>query len=155
MNKNLNKIVPIFDNLNGYLQSMRRLGLNQCHYSSIVRKIQGDFQEEIDLFKQIFDESYTVIDENKYSYQQIQQLHKDLIYSKLKINDKEIIRSFDWDIVEYFGLASTSVGNEWNPIVKNGAIVLTLQAKKFKTLVYYFVEVGGFMVVIRLSERNV
>lgn len=154
MNNKLTVIKGIIANLNGYLQSMRRLSLNQYHYTASVRVIKNNFEDEIEAYKKIFNNDYQLISQQHFDYKQMQQLHQDLIFLKLKLKDKEIIKHLDWDIVEYFGLASTSIGGEWNPLVKNGAIVLKFESKKFKFLVYYFVEIGGFMVTVVMSERN-
>jgi len=149
-------IKGIIANLNGYLQSMRRLGLNQCHYSTSVREIKNNFENEIEDYKTIFNDDYQVSSQKHADYKQLEQLHHDLIYSKLKIKGKDTIKLFEWDIVEYFGLASTSIDKErsFHPTVSNGAIVLKLKSKKFKSLVYYFVEIGGFMATVTLSEKR-
>ncbi len=149
-------IKEIIANLNGYLQSMRRLGLNQCNYSASVREIKNNFENEIEDYKTIFKDDYQVSSQKHADYKQLEQLHHDLIYSKLKVKDKDIIKLFEWDIVEYFGLASTSIDKEntFHPTVKNGAIVLELKAERYISLVYYFVEIGDFMVTVTLSEKR-
>ena len=155
MNKKI-IIKEIIANLNGYLQSMRRLGLNQCHYSASVREIKNNFENEIEDYKTIFTDDYQITSQKHVDFKQLEQLHHDLIYSKLKIHNKEIIELFEWDIVEYFGLSSTSIDkdNSFHPTVSNGAIVLELKAKKFSSLIYYFVEIDKYMVTVILSEKR-
>ncbi len=81
MNKK-NIITGIIANLNGYLQSMRRLSLNQCHYSASVREIKSDFECEIEDYKTTVNDDYQVTFQKHADYKQLEQLHHDLVYSK-------------------------------------------------------------------------
>jgi hypothetical protein len=71
----------------------------------------------------------------------------------LRVENKEINKLFAWDIVEYYGLASTSLGGEWNPLVRNGAIHLQLKSVRHASLNYFFVVIGDCLVVMDLSEK--
>jgi hypothetical protein len=68
MKNNLALISPLIDNLNGYLQSMRRLSLNTCYFGAYVRKIKIDVVTEIDEFVNNLGDHYQLIDKKQLSF---------------------------------------------------------------------------------------
>jgi len=145
----------IIANLNGYLHSLRRLSGNKCDFWADVIKIEVDFEKTIEGFISKFKNNVKLIEKKEISYFEVESLLEELLLSNLDISSKDLKKSFTWDIIEYYGLASTDTDpdGEFNPLVSNGAIQITVQSDFHKSCVYYIVAISNHAVVTGLAER--
>jgi hypothetical protein len=86
--------------MDGYLLSLRRLSRDKCDLWAEILDIDGDFEECINRYLTRL--NITLLDKAPAGYQEIEELLIREFKSKLNINDDTLIRSFVWDLLEYF-----------------------------------------------------
>lgn len=103
-----------------------------------------------------FEKNLEIIDSKSISYSEVEALLETFIFSNLKIDDDDIRKSLAWDIVEYYGLASTDIdqNNEFNPIVSNGAIQFTMKSDFHSSRIYYAIPIGNQIILTGLAVRG-
>ncbi|MGX5172703.1 hypothetical protein ACUR5C_01590 [Aliikangiella sp. IMCC44653] len=145
----------IIANLNGYLHSLRRLSENKCDFWASTVSINTDFYQTIEDFISKLNTDVKHIETKEVSYSEVEALLEQHLLSKLVTVSDDLKESFAWDIVEYYGLASTASDpeGEFNPLVSNGAIQITVQSGFHKSCVYYIVAISNHAVVTGLAER--
>lgn len=145
----------IIANLNGYLHSLRRLSGNKCDFWAEATKIDSDLDNAIEGFLSNIKSGVKLIEKSKINYSAVEALLEELVLSNLLTDDENLKKSIAWDIVEYYGLASTALDaeGEFNPLVSNGAIKVSVQSDFHKSCVFYIVVISNYMVVTGLAER--
>ena len=120
----------IINNLNGYLHSLRRLSGNKCDFWAECVEIDSDIDNAIDKYFSKLKSDCKVLKTEKIDYSTVENLLNNLVFSNLTIRDDNLIKLLAWDIVEYYGLASTALDSEgeFNPLVSNGAIKISVQS---------------------------
>jgi hypothetical protein len=127
ISKQLNKDVYTgFSNyvneLNGYLQALRRLGKNRVGYGAHTFEVQGSVENSIkEYVTKIPDvESVNDIIHRRSAY--FSELLQEYLFSNIIVNTADYKSLVEWDIFEYFGLLSTQLNpdGEFNNLVKNG-----------------------------------
>ncbi len=145
----------IVNNLNGYLHSLRRLSGNKCDFWAESVEIESDIDNTIDKYFSKLESNNKALKKEEIDYSTVEKLLKDLVFSNLNVRDDNLIKLFAWDIVEYYGLASTALDPEggFNPLVSNGAIKVSVQSDFYESCVYYVVQIANFAVVTGLAIR--
>ena len=145
----------IINNLNGYLHSLRRLSGNKCDFWAECVEIDSDIDNAIDKYFSKLKSDCKVLKTEKIDYSTVENLLNNLVFSNLTIRDDNLIKLLAWDIVEYYGLASTALDSEgeFNPLVSNGAIKISVQSDFYESCVYYVVQIANFAVVTGLAIR--
>lgn len=145
----------IVNGLNGYLYSLRRLTENKCDFWAELINIDSDIAEVIDSYLLKTNAIEKIIEKKKIDYVGVEKLLDDFIFSNLVIKDENIIKLLVWDIVEYYGLASTVIDSaaDFNPLVSKGAIQITVQSSFHKQCVYYIVPISNYAIVTGLAIR--
>ena len=96
------------ENLNGYFQSLRRLSNNVCDLWAQYALIESAFEETVEAyFNKI--EGIKVVDKHWASCSEIESLYNELIFSQITGLSDGVLELLKWDIVEYYGLISTSI----------------------------------------------
>ena len=144
----------IVDNLNGYFQALRRLSLNTCDFWADAVDVNGTLNNAIDDYISKIDE-VTLIEKKDVTCREVEELYKEFIFSNMNMDSDDIIKLFSWDIVEYYGLASTIIdpNGDFNPLVSNGAIQLSVSSIFHSSHVYYVVEIGTQEIITGLAVR--
>ena len=87
--------------------------------------------------------------------------HKELItllhthlFSKLHDRGWERIENVEWQLIEYYGLASTAIDNNgpFHPTVSQTTKALLFKTKDNKKWFHYFVRIGGWTVLTFIEE---
>ena len=145
----------IVNNLNGYLHSLRRLSGNKCDFWAERVEIETDIDNTIDEYFSTLESNSKVLEIERIDYSTVEKLLDTLVFSNLNIKDGDLIKLFAWDIVEYYGLASTAVDpeREFNPLVSNGAIKVSVQSDFHNSCVYYVVQITSFAIFTGLAIR--
>lgn len=67
----------------------------------------------------------------------------------------EVIELLKWDIVEYYGLISTSIDpdSSFNPLVSTGALLLEARSSFHLKCNYFVVEYSKYVVITGLAQR--
>jgi hypothetical protein len=142
------------ENLNGYFQSLRRLSNNSCDLWAEGVLIESTLEESLEAyFKNI--EGLNIIEKHWASFSEIESLYKELIYSQISGLSVEVLELLKWDVIEYYGLISTSIDPEgsFNPLVNTGALLLEAKSSFHFKCNYYVVEYGKFAVITGLAQR--
>jgi hypothetical protein len=145
----------IVNNLDGYLLSLRRLSGNQYDYWVEILDITVGIETALTNHFYKIDPELKVIAKYEISYLDVEKLLVEYIFSQLAITNENIKKLFLWDIVEYFGLASTQDDPEgdFNPLVSNGALKLTMQSNFYKSHVYLVVPISNYAIIMGLAKR--
>ena len=144
----------IVDNLNGYFQALKRLSLNTCDFWAHVIEVNSTLNNAIDDYISKIDE-VTLIEKKDITFRDVENLHKEFIFSNINTDNDDIIKLFSWDIVEFYGLASTIIdpNGDFNPLVSKGAIQLSVNSTFHSSYVYYVVEIDKQAIVTGLAVR--
>jgi len=130
--------------LNGYLSSIRRLAYNNCDYWAVHLTIDTDVEIEISNYFLKYDIPKEVIEIKKIGYDVVKTFFDKFIVEQLKDNTENQVTMLIDDIVEYYGLASTTLNPEgvWNPLLE-GALEITVkdESNVHESLVYFLVEI--------------
>lgn len=142
------------ENLNGYFQSLRRLSNNVCDLWAQYVPIDSAFEETVEAYFNNT-EGIKVIDKHWASFREIESLYNELIFSKIEGLSDEVLGLLKWDIVEYYGLISTSIDCDscFNPLVSAGALLLETRSPLHSKCNYLVVEYSKFVVITGLAQR--
>jgi hypothetical protein len=145
----------IVNNLDGYLLSMRRLSGNQYDYWAEILDITAGVETALTNHFYKINPELKVIEKYEICYLDVEKLLVEYIFSQLAFTNENIKKLFLWDIVEYFGLASTQDDPEgdFNPLVSNGALKLSMQPNFYKSHVYLVVPISNYAIIMGLAKR--
>lgn len=145
----------IVNNLNGYLHSLGRLSGNKCAFWAECIEVESSFENTIDEYFAKLETDNKILEREKISYSEVKKLLKNIVFANLSVKDSSLIELFAWDIVEYYGLASTDrdPGGEFNPLVSNGTIKISVQSDFYKSCDYYVVQISNYAVITGLAVR--
>lgn len=146
----------IINNLNGYLYSLRRFTGNKCDFWTELVELEGSLEDSVKNHLSTFEVDLEITDSKNISYSEVEALLDSFILSNLKIDDDDIKKLLAWDIVEYYGLASTDIDekNDFNPLVSNGAIQFTMKSDFHSSHIYYAVPIGNQIILTGLAVRG-
>lgn len=85
------------------------------------------------------------------SYQQVRALLQEYVYSSLGTFPPEVLKELDWQLIEYYGLASTAADGSFNPLVSEGAQLLSVNQSHYKKCEYFTVRIPGHIVITSLG----
>ncbi len=152
-------MIRIVDELNGYLYSLRRLAKDNCDYwaTHIKVKNEGNVEQAI---HQHFAKSHIkteVTGIKKVDYATIKKLFSKFIIEQLTTNTEDQVYMLIWDIVEYYGIASTAVNPKgpFNPLVSEGALKITVKQEDVfhKELAYFLVQIENQAILTGFGIR--
>ena len=88
------------------------------------------------------------------SYEEIEAILQDVIYSKLQMLTSEVISMLDWDLIECYGLISTAADRKgpFNPLVEHGALLHSISSDSIGKGSFFAVQVADYLVVTGLVE---
>jgi len=142
------------ENLNGFFQALRRLSENRCDYWSHCLEIDSSLEIAIQQYFNNMDD-VELIETNNITYQEVEALHQEYIFSNLVNVNGNVLELLKWDLVEYFGQASIAKNSEgpFNPLVSNGALLLKAKSSFHGQYVYYVVSYGSKAIITGLAVR--
>ena len=148
-------IEAVICNLNGYLQSLRRLSGNKCDFWVDIIEVKTSLEDDVETHIMSIDNNLIIIDKTQISYHAVQEHLDKFVFSNLLIDDENILKLLAWDVVEYYGLASTELdpNGELNPLVHNGAILINIQSQRYESFVYYIVALPGYAIITGIAIR--
>ena len=131
--------------LNGYLHALRRLAKYNSDFWAIHIKIESNIEQTI---KDYFSKAHVkteVTEIKKIDYSEVEVFFDKFIIQNLAIEDQDQIDMLLWDIVEYYGMASTRLNPKgcFNPLVSKGALEISIKTESIfhESLVYFLVEI--------------
>ena len=149
----------IVDELDGYLHSLRRLAKDNCDYWATHIKVENEDNVE-QAIHQHFAKAHIkteVTGIKKVNYTTIKKFFNKFIIEQLTTNTEDQVYMLIWDIVEYYGLASTTVNPEgpFNPLVSEGALEITVKQEDafHKELVYFLVQIENQAILTGFGIR--
>ena len=136
--------------LNGYLQSLRRLTAGAFDYGAILVASKNEDTEVVREYLDKMPYKSKVLSHKKNSHEDVKAILTDYIFSNLGIEEKKIVDLLEWDVIEYFGMAldesvEARAANSFNPLVENGAIVVEVETS------FYF---RYCLIVIKVSDSE-
>jgi hypothetical protein len=85
------------------------------------------------------------------SYEQVKDLFQEYVFSCLSGLSDEQLNRLAWHLIEYYGLASTAVEGPFNPLVQNGALLLSVAQHHYVKCAYFVVRVPGHLIITGLA----
>lgn len=138
-------------NLDGYLQSLRRLSGNVCDFWVEIFEVQNDIQDS--LARRLPDRPILLFDKVNVGYGEIARVLDEHLISKLHLKDELLKKLFVWDIFEYIRLSYPSQEIEDDPISSGNAFVVHAESDFHGKYVYIVISAGTKAVAIGLASR--
>jgi hypothetical protein len=138
--------------LNGYLKLLQRLCKRPCHFSATSASTGGNIEKFSEEYTAQFKDILTFKELRKISYDDIKEMLTTYIYSNLVQLDTDLLKLIDWDIAEFFGLASTTFGTkgEFSPLLKGGWKI-EINSDIYESSVMLIIEYGKKAIVLNLG----
>jgi len=137
---------------NGYLNLLRRLCRGKCHFAVRDVRLSQTVSETIERY--LSDRPYSAVlrSVSPIDYEGVNEVLKEYIFSSLVDLDQDICSVIHWDIIEYFGLASTAnADGVFNPLVKYGAWKAELFTDTYEKSTVILVEYGDKAILLSLG----
>ena len=129
--------------LTGYLHSLRRLSKYNSDFWATHLTIDTTIEDAINTHFSKAHVKTEVTEIKQIDYAKVKEFFDKFIIQNLENVSKDQIDILIWDIVEYYGVASTSVNPRgcFNPLVSKGALeIYTKRESEFhESLVYFLV----------------
>lgn len=141
--------------LNGYLKLLQRFCKKRCDFDASALTVEGDLEGAVERYVSNLDDIVEYRGLNKISFSDFQNIMKRFVYSNLTIQDENMVRLIDWDIVEYFGVASTVMDPEgdFNPIVSNGGWELDVTSNFYEACTVVLVQYDEQALILSFGVR--
>ena len=144
--------------MHGYLHALQRLcGPPHLFWAALAARDAEDERSLKKYFEQLAEDrerveirSITPID-----HVHLQEILAERIYSVLPGVSGPALKSIDWHLTEYYGLASTTSDKdgEFHPTVSRGAFLVSLSSPQFRSCMCIAVPIKGFFVITGLAIR--
>lgn len=141
--------------LRGYLQSLRRLCRRQCDFHADSFLVKNDIHASIEEYIYKLGAEFKFKGIKPLTYQEVESILEKHLILELEVEDQNANELFLWDIVEYFGLASTALNpdGDFNPLVSNGALAVEVQSSHYSSGAIFVVVIEKAAIVMWLNVR--
>lgn len=141
--------------LRGYLQSLRRLCRRQCDFHADSFLIENDINKSIEEYINRLGAEFKFVGIKPLTYLEVERLLKKHLILELETESQSTTELFLWDIVEYYGLASTSLSSEgkFNPLVSDGALEVEVYSPYYSSGAVFVVVIDNMAVITWLNVR--
>ncbi|HEY8942118.1 MAG TPA: hypothetical protein VIM59_18120 [Cellvibrio sp.] len=142
--------------LRGYLQSLRRLCRRQCDFHVESFLVENDIHASIEEYINKLGAEFKFNGIKPITYQEVETVIKKHLILELEVENQNTIELFLWDIVEYYGLASTASNpnGDFNPLVSNGALAVDVESSHYSSGTIFVVVIEKTAVITWLSVRT-
>jgi len=138
-------------NLDGYLQTLRRLSGNQCDFWVEIFNSTGSLED--DFGTHISGREVALISSTSVGYKEIYEALDIHALSKLQIKDDSLLKLFAWDIVEYIQMSYRLLEPEIDPVASNQAVLINAESKFHGRYVYIVIPVKNKCIAVGLATR--
>jgi hypothetical protein len=144
----------ILAHLNGYLNALRRIA-GHVLFSAVAFPTGNDFETAIKTHVDGWGVGTQYIGCNQIEYDEVKAILRRQIYDRLDGLGANAIAFLDWDIQEYYGLASVALdeSDEFHPLVSGPVFRLEIIRDDVADGEYFAVQIGSFAVVTALAQR--
>ncbi len=141
--------------LRGYLQSLRRLCRRQCDFHADSFLVENDIHASIEKYINKLGAEFKFKGIKPLTYQEVEDALKNHLILELEVENQNTIELFLWDIVEYYGLASTASNpdGDFNSLVSNGALAVDVQSSRYSSGAIFVVVIGKTAIITWLNVR--
>jgi hypothetical protein len=89
------------------------------------------------------------------TYQEVESILEKHLIAELEVESQNSIELFLWDIVEYYGLASTASNpdGDFNPLVSNGALAVEVISSHYASGAVFVVVIEKAAIITWLNVR--
>jgi len=145
---------PAVIELNGFLNALR------CVIDCPKRMFSATLVEKDFELSSIVEETIksigdygTLIEQAQLDYKTTYQLFVDHIYKKISDSKTRALDNLDWNLIEYYGLISTSDQEDgtWNRLISQEHTTLRFLDDEGDEYILFFVEFSDFVVVTQLG----
>jgi len=141
--------------LRGYLQSLRRLCRRPCDFHADSFLVENDIHSSIEEYINKLGAEFKFKGIKPVTYQEVESILKKHLVLELVLENQNTIDLFLWDIVEYYGLASTASNpdGDFNPLVSNGALAVEVQSSYYSSGAIFVVVIEKAAIITWLNVR--
>jgi hypothetical protein len=140
--------------LDGFLNALRCLIGHPAKVfgAGYIEKVEQDLDSIINDKIKFIEKSGCLVSRDKVDFKYIQKIFSQYIYNRLPTENENILGNLDWNLVEYYGLASTAENEdgEWNRLVSQEHIILEYKDENSIDSVIFFVEHDKFVIATYL-----
>jgi hypothetical protein len=155
LNVKLKNMENYVSELQGYLQSLRRLCRRQCDFHADSFLVENDIHVSIEKYINKLGSEFRFKGIKQLTYQEVESILENNLILELEVENQNTTKLFLWDIVEYFGLASTALNpnGDFNPLVSKGALAVEVHSSHYSSSTVFVVVIEKHAIVIWLSVR--
>ena len=143
--------------INGYLRSLQRLSKVACDFNAVYIPLNGQALEEaISKFLERYDDITSTNLVSGISFGSVERILDNLIFNNLSIGEEGTIKMLRWDLVEYFGLASTaqSDDNDFNPLINGKVVQVDIDSSFYSWNVFIGVDYEDAAICLNLGLKK-
>jgi hypothetical protein len=138
--------------MDGYLLSLRRLCRDKCDFWAEILDNDGDLEG---CMKRHFARlELTPLDKTPAGYQEIEALLINEFSSKLNINDDALVKSFVWDLLEYFEHAFLEYPLQADPINMKQSFIIKTKSRDLTVSYHIIVPEKTKAIAVGLANRT-
>ena len=142
--------------LTGYLHSLRRLAKYNSDFWAVHIVIETTIDDAMEKYFEKLRTKTKVVEIRKIDYTRVKEFFDEFIIQNLAIENKDQIDMLLWDIVEYYGIASSQLDSQkFNVLVSEGAYEIRVSSESnfHESLVYFLVPIKNQAILTGLGIR--
>jgi hypothetical protein len=140
--------------LDGFLNALRCLIGHPAKIfgAGYIEKVEQNLDSIIHDKIKLIEQSGSLVTRDIVDFKYIQKVFNQYIYNKLPTSDENNLGNLDWNLVEYYGVASTAENEDeaWNRLVSQKHVILEYQDESSINSVIFFVEHDKFVIATYL-----
>lgn len=134
--------------LRGFLNALQRLMSDRRDFYADVISPANGMEAALAAY---FNEDPAYQGSAQIGYPEVQALLHEYIFAGLNELSSKVAAELEWQLLEYYGLASTAAGGSFNPLISNGALLLTMRQSHYSKCAYYVVQLPHHLVITGLG----
>ncbi|MCU7843059.1 MAG: hypothetical protein KZQ93_04385 [Candidatus Thiodiazotropha sp. (ex Monitilora ramsayi)] len=143
------------DEARGFLNALRFLSTPNTTLWINKFPINRDFEHTVDWYVDEIKKDFVCKSKSLVGGKEVKRILRENVFDKLvQIKDKAILREYEWQFYEYYGLASTSIhiDNPFSSLSRENSYLLELTSKEYRISACLVTPVGNHIVVVTIGE---
>ncbi len=143
------------DEARGFLNALRFLGAPNTTLWINSFPISKDFEHTVEWYVNEIKDDFPCKTKCLITGKEVKKILRENVFDKLvQVKDKAVLREYEWQFYEYYGLASTSfdIDSPFSPLSREKSYLLELTSKEYKISTCLVTPVGNHIVVVTIGE---
>lgn len=142
--------------LRGFLNALQRLCEAKSAFFAEVVRLSDDADSTLSKYFAECVAGCRYQGARRIAYSDVEAILDAFVYSKLRGVQADAIATLAWQLIEYYGLASTAADSNgpFKPLVSNGALLLSVSFDLPEICAYFAVEIPGHLIITGLATQR-